>query len=112
MNIESLRELALSFPGVEEYLPFGPDNLAFKIDQKIFLLIPLDISPLRFNVKCDPDVAIQYREKYASVLPGYHMNKKHWNTVIDDGSIPDSLIKKMVEDSYALVAKDKTYCKK
>lgn len=111
MNIEELREFALTFPGVEEYLPFGPDNLAFKVNDKIFLLAPMDINPLRFNVKCDPALALEYREKYPSVLPGYHMNKKHWNTVIADGSLPGDLIKKMIEDSYLLVSKNKSFQK-
>ena len=88
MDIEQLRLYALQLPNVEETLPFGLDNLVFKIKGKMFLLLPLNNSPLQFNVKCNPEVAIELREQYPhSVLPGYHMNKKHWNTIVVDGSL-------------------------
>ena len=103
MNIESLREYCLSKPGAEETLPFGPDNLVYKIKGKIFLITGLDSAQLRFNVKCDPEKAIELRDRYDAVQPGYHMNKKHWNTVIVDGSIPMGLLKEMIDDSYNLV---------
>ncbi|HMG66403.1 MAG TPA: MmcQ/YjbR family DNA-binding protein [Chitinophagaceae bacterium] len=105
MNIESLREYCLSKPGVEETLPFGPDTLVYKINGKIFLLTSLDEEQLSFNVKCDPDLAIELREQYASVLPGYHMNKKHWNTITVDGSVPSKLLKDWIDHSYDLVSK-------
>ncbi|HET6996414.1 MAG TPA: MmcQ/YjbR family DNA-binding protein [Chitinophagaceae bacterium] len=103
MNIESLREYCLSKPGAEETLPFGPDTLVFKVNGKIFLLAGMDDEPLSFNVKCDPDKAIELRERFACVLPGYHMNKKHWNTIIVDGSVSPKQIKEWIDDSYHLV---------
>jgi predicted DNA-binding protein (MmcQ/YjbR family) len=104
MDIEQLRSYCLAKPGVEETLPFGPDVLVFKVMGKLFLLCPLDTEGLQFNVKCDPDLAVELREQYASVLPGYHMNKKHWNTVMVDGSIPVKTLKEWVDHSYTLVA--------
>ena len=104
MDIEQLRAYALNKPGVEETLPFGPDTLVFKVNGKIFLLTGLDSSPLQFNVKCDPDNAIELREQYPlSVLPGYHMNKKHWNTIIVDGTLSNKQLQGFIEDSYTLV---------
>lgn len=103
MNIELIREYCLSKSGVEESLPFGPDTLVFKTSGKIFLLTSLDSDELRFNVKCDPDKAIQLREEFSCVLPGYHMNKKHWNTIIVDGSVPDKQLKGWIDHSYDLV---------
>lgn len=107
MNIESLRDYCLSKPGAEEALPFGPDTLVFKVNGKAFLLVGLDSEDLRFNVKCDPDLALELREQYPCVLPGYHMNKKHWNTVVVDGSIPVSTLKEFINHSYSLVAEPK-----
>jgi len=104
MNVEELRDYTLSFKDVEESFPFGEDTLVFKTNNKIFLLISLSAVPLQFNVKCDPEKAVELREKYASVIPGYHMNKKHWNTVIGDGSVPRDEIKEFIKDSYNLVA--------
>lgn len=104
MDIETLREYCLARPGTEETLPFGPDTLVFKVNNKIFLLVGLDSDPLRFNVKCDPEKAIELREEYSCVLPGYHMNKKHWNTIIVDGSVPARQLKEWIDDSYRLVA--------
>lgn len=108
MNIETLREYCLCKPGVEETLPFGPDTLVFKAFGKIFLLTSLDEEQLRFNVKCDPEKAIELREEFSSVLPGYHMNKKHWNTIIVDGSVSLKQIKEWIDHSYDLVTKKKT----
>lgn len=105
MNIETIREYILQKPSVTEGFPFGEDTLVFKVNGKIFLLAGLDSSPLQFNVKCDPEKAIQLREDHPeSVLPGYHMNKKHWNTIIVDGRLAGRLVKEMIDDSYALVA--------
>lgn len=106
MNIETIREYCLSKPGVEETLPFGPDTLVYKSGGKIFLLMGLDQTPLRFNVKCDPDKAIELREEYPCVQPGYHMNKKHWNTIIVDGSVSTRQLKDWIDHSYSLVTKD------
>jgi len=108
MNIETLREYALQKPAVTEGFPFGEDTLVFKVNGKVFLLAGLDHAPLQFNVKCDPDKAIELREAYPqAVLPGYHMNKKHWNTVVVDGSLSGKQLKEMVDESYNLVAKKK-----
>jgi predicted DNA-binding protein (MmcQ/YjbR family) len=105
MNIEAIREYILQKPSVTEGFPFGEDTLVFKVKDKIFLLAGLDNSPLQFNVKCDPDKAIELRDEYPeSVLPGYHMNKKHWNTILVDGRLSAKQLKEMIDDSYALVA--------
>ena len=104
MNIETIREYILQKPEVTEGFPFGEDTLVFKVNEKIFLLAALDSSPLQFNVKCDPDKAIELRAEYPeSVLPGYHMNKKHWNTIIVDGRLSAKQLKEMIDDSYDLV---------
>lgn len=104
MNIETLREYCLSKPDAEETLPFGPDTLVYKVGGKIFLLTGLDNEDLRFNIKCDPDKAIELREEHGCVLPGYHMNKKHWNTVVVDGSVSNQLLKEWIDHSYNLIA--------
>ena len=104
MDIEQLRTYALSKPDVEEALPFGPDTLVYKVNGKIFLLTGLDSFPLQFNIKCDPDNAIELREQYPlCILPGYHMNKKHWNTVIVDGTLTNKQLQEFIDDSYNLV---------
>ena len=103
MNIETLRDYCLSKPGAEETLPFGPDTLVYKINGKVFLLVGLDAEDLRFNVKCDPDKAIELRDEYACVLPGFHMNKKHWNTVSAVSPLHDSLYESWIRHSYDLV---------
>lgn len=108
MNIESLRNYCLTKPYVEEGFPFGETTLVFKTNNKIFLLASLDAQPLQFNAKCNPEKAIELRETYPeAVLPGYHMNKKHWNTVIIDGTLSSKEIKEMINDSYELVASKK-----
>jgi predicted DNA-binding protein (MmcQ/YjbR family) len=107
MNIESLREYCLSKPGAEETLPFGPDTLVYKIGGKAFLLTGLDSPDLRFNVKCDPDKAIELREEFPCVQPGYHMNKKHWNTILVDGSVSSKQLKEWIDTSYNLIARKK-----
>jgi predicted DNA-binding protein (MmcQ/YjbR family) len=104
MNIESLREYCLSKPGVIEGLPFGEDTLVFKVGNKIFILTSLE-KPISFNAKCEPDQAIEFREKFSEIIPGYHMNKKHWNTVYYNGSLPEKLLKEMIDYSYDLVFK-------
>ena len=103
MDIESLREYCLSKANVEEALPFGPDTLVYKTGGKAFLLVGMDNSPLRFNVKCDPALAEELREEYPCVLPGYHMNKKHWNTIVVDGSVNNRQLKEWIDHSYELV---------
>lgn len=108
MDIESLREYCLSKPGAEETQPFGPDTLVYKIKGKIFLLVGLDEEELKFNVKCDPDRAIDLRERHPCVQPGYHMNKKHWNTIHVDGSVSSQLLKEWIDHSYDLVSGNKS----
>jgi len=103
MNIETLRTYCLKKKAVTEEFPFGPDTLVFKVKGKVFLLTSLDGEGLQFNVKCDPDKAVDLRDRYDAVQPGYHMNKKHWNTVIVDGSISTQLLKEMIDHSYELV---------
>lgn len=103
MNIEELREYCISKKGVTESLPFGPETLVFKVMGKAFLLTGMDGRPLQFNVKCDPEKAIELREKYNCVIPGYHMNKKHWNTIIVDDSVSIKLLNEWITDSYNLV---------
>ncbi len=104
MNAEELREYCLHKTGTEESFPFGPDTLVFKVNGKVYLLVSLDEHPLRFNVKCNPDKAIELREEFPhSVLPGYHMNKKHWNTIVVDGTLSNHLLKECIDDSYTLV---------
>ena len=103
MNIEELRDYALSLKDVTESFPFGEDTLVFKTNSKIFLLVSLSSLPLQFNVKCNPDYAVELREQYPlSILPGYHMNKKHWNTIIADGALSSTQLKQFIKDSYQL----------
>src|SRR5688572_30495334 len=90
MDIEQLRDYCLSKPDTEECLPFGPDNLVFKVNNKMFLLASLDESPLRFNAKCDPEKALELRESFSCIIPGYHMSKIHWNTIIIDGTLSNN----------------------
>ena len=108
MDIETLHEYCLTKKGVTEGFPFGEDVLVLKVMNKMFLLVPLSESPLQFNAKCDPDKAIELREQYDAIQPGYHMNKQHWNTVIADGILSNALIKEMIDDSYDLVVKSLT----
>lgn len=102
MDIEYLREYALNKEGATEGTPFGDDTLVYKVYGKIFMLMSLD-TPLQINLKCDPELAIELREKYESIIPGYHMNKTHWNTIIIDGSVPVREILKLIDHSYSLV---------
>jgi predicted DNA-binding protein (MmcQ/YjbR family) len=102
MDIVTLREYCLSKSNVTESFPFGEETLVFKVKGKIFALANLD-SDLSVNLKCDPSFALELREKYSAVNPGYHMNKKHWNTVLLDGSIPDKELFLWIDHSYDLV---------
>ncbi len=104
MNIEDLRSYCIAKPGTDESFPFGNDTLVFKVHGKVFALMGLSSDDLRINLKCDPSLAIELRETYPSVQPGYHMNKKHWNTVYIDGSVEEKQIKKWIDHSYQLVA--------
>ncbi len=107
MNIEDLRLYALSKPNSDESFPFGDATLVFKTNGKLFLLVSMDSHPLQFNVKCDPERAEELREEHDAVIPGYHMNKKHWNTIIVDGSLNAQFIRLQVDHSYELVAGSK-----
>lgn len=106
MNIEILREYCISKRNVTEGFPFGDDTLVFKTVGRIFALVNME-GELSINLKCDPALAIELRERYSSVVPGYHMNKKHWNTVYIDGSVPDKEVYSWIDHSYDLVIKKK-----
>jgi predicted DNA-binding protein (MmcQ/YjbR family) len=103
MDPAELRDHCLSYPGAEETFPFGGRTSVFKVAGKMFALSQLGADSLQVSVKCEPRLAELLRETYAAVLPGYHLNKRHWNTVVIDGSLSDPVIRNMVEDSYDLV---------
>ena len=103
MDLEDVREYCLKKRGVTEGLPFGEDTLVFKVAGKIFAIASLDKVPPRMNLKCDPEVALDLRDRYEDVTPGYHMNKKHWNTVALTGRIQDAELRRMIDHSYDLV---------
>jgi predicted DNA-binding protein (MmcQ/YjbR family) len=105
MDLAQFREYCLSKPCATEGTPFGPAVLVFKVSGKMFALAALDDVPTTVNLKCDPDLALELRDRYEQVTPGYHMNKKHWNTVEIEGGIPDPELRKMIDHSYDLVAK-------
>ena len=104
MNIEEIRLYCLDNKVVTEGFPFDDTTLVFKVAGKMFALLSLDNHSL--NLKCDPDIAIELREHYNAVLPGYHMNKKLWNTVVLDGSIPDNLIRDWIDNSYGIIVEN------
>jgi predicted DNA-binding protein (MmcQ/YjbR family) len=105
MTLEFARNYCLSKPGVTEEMPFGDTVLVYKVMGKIFALIPLDTPELQMNLKCDPEVAAELRVEWPCVLPGYHMNKRHWNTIVADYALPDHLWLSWVDDSYRLVTR-------
>ena len=100
---DELRERCLELPGTNEEFPFRPDLSVFKVAGKVFAITALEERPLRVSLKCEPALAEQLRDTYAAVRPGYHLNKRHWNTVRIDGSLPAQLVRDLVEDSYDLV---------
>jgi predicted DNA-binding protein (MmcQ/YjbR family) len=102
MNIETLRDYCLSKPHTREGTPFDEHTLVFYVGDKIFALVPIDEEKLQVNLKCDPAYAMELREQFESVRPGYHMNKKHWNTVLVE-SLKDEFLRKLIDDSYVLV---------
>lgn len=102
MDIETLREYALGKNNVTEETPFGDDVLVYKVSGKIFMMMNFE-SPFEVSLKCDPELAFEYREHYESVSPGYHMNKTHWNTVTSNGDVNLVLMKKMIDHSYELI---------
>ena len=104
MTPQELRALCLSFNAAVEEVPFNPDTSVFKVLGKLFALTNLDARPLSVNLKCDPEDAVRLRAEHPGlIVPGYHMNKRHWNTVTVDGELPDRLVRELVEDSYDLV---------
>jgi predicted DNA-binding protein (MmcQ/YjbR family) len=105
MDLARFREYCLSKPRATEGTPFGPNVLVFKVGGRMFALAALDEVPTTANLKCDPDLALDLRDRYEQVQPGYHMNKKHWNTVEIESGIPDAEVRKMIDHSYELVTK-------
>jgi predicted DNA-binding protein (MmcQ/YjbR family) len=105
VTAEELREHCLSLAGAEETFPFGAEVSVFKVGGKMFALSRLDTEPLQVSVKCEPELAEQLRVTYPAIAPGYHLNKRHWNTITFDGSVSDAMVRDLVEDSYALVTR-------
>jgi len=106
MNADAIREYCLKKKGkITEGFPFGEGVLVFKVEGKMFLLMSLDEHPVTMNVKCDPELAVDLRERYEAVRPGYHMNKTHWNTVVLDGSIPPQELRSMIDHSYEQIVR-------
>lgn len=103
MNVENIQQNCLSFKGVTEDMPFGDTTLVFRVAGKIFALMSLDENECRVNLKCAPDYAIELREKYEDIIPGYHMNKKHWNTVYCERGLDDKLIRQLLQHAHQLV---------
>ena len=103
MNSAELRDHCLSYPGARETFPFGPETSVFKVGGKMFALSQLGADSLRVSLKCEPQLAEALRQTYAAVLPGYHLNKRHWNTVVIDGSLSAQMLEDLIEDSYDLV---------
>ena len=104
MNIEIFREYCLSKKGVEETFPFGEDTLVFKVMGKVFAITSLE-NPNSINLKCDPDRSIEQRERHVEIQPGFHMNKKHWNTVTTNDGLREAMIRELIDHSYGLVVK-------
>ena len=103
LTAERLKALCLDQPSAEETFPFNAELSVFKVGGKVFALTDLDATPLRISLKCVPEVATKLRVEYPAITGGYHLNKQHWNTVLIDGSVPDDLVREMIEDSYDLV---------
>ena len=101
--MEQLREFLLAFPGVTEEQPFGPEVVVYKVMGKMFALVDYDSVPPTMNLKCDPDRALDLRDSYESIRPGYHMNKRHWNTLDLNGTLRSALLAELIQHSYDLV---------
>lgn len=99
----TLSAILHSLPHAEETTPFGPEHLVHKVGGRIFAIHSPMEDPIRLNLKCDPDRAVELRKEHEAVIPGYHMNKRHWNTLILDGSLPAGLVKELIRHSYDLV---------
>jgi len=104
MDAAELRRWCLAQAGAVEDFPFGPEHSVFKVGGRIFALSALDRTPLEVSVKCEPELAVELRDSYRAIRPGYHLNKRHWNTITLDASLPDQLVRDLIEDSYDLVA--------
>ncbi|MHA8065356.1 MmcQ/YjbR family DNA-binding protein [Aquirufa sp. ROCK2-A2] len=106
MYLDEIVEFALSLPNAEETMPFGPNHLVMKVNNKMLLLLDLESMPIQFNVKCQPEKAIELREDFPeSIFPGWHMNKKHWNTILVNAQLSQQQIKDFILHSYQLVKK-------
>ena len=104
MTADSLRRWCLARPSAVEEFPFGPETSVFKVEKKLFAISALGASPLKVSLKCEPELAEELRGSYPdAIAPGYHLNKRHWNTVLCDGTLPDAMVRDMVEDSYDLI---------
>ncbi len=103
MTPDTLKAFCLGLNGSVETFPFSPELSVFKVGGKVFALTDLAGEPLKVSLKCDPELAVQLREQYPAIVPGWHLNKRHWNTVTLDGSVPDALLRELVEDSYDLI---------
>ena len=103
MNADELKAACLALPGAVEDFPFGDEVSVFKVAGKMFALSELDGEPLQLSIKCEPELAVQLRAAHPAIGPGYHLNKRHWNTVTLDGSLPDQMVTDMLGDSYELV---------
>jgi predicted DNA-binding protein (MmcQ/YjbR family) len=103
MTPAALRRECLRMPGATEDFPFSPETSVFKVGGKVFAITALEGRPLSVSLKCEPDLAEQLRADYPAITPGYHLNKRHWNTVVLDGSLPERMVRDMIEDSYDLV---------
>ena len=103
MERRELRSACLGLPGASEEFPFGDEVSVFKVGGKMFALCRLDGEPLQLSLKCDPDLAVQLRAAHPAIAPGYHLNKRHWNTVTLDGSLPEQMVTDLLTDSYDLV---------
>lgn len=107
MNIEAFRNYCIQKKGVTEETPFGPDTLVFKVMNKVFAITDINTFEL-INLKCDPERAVLLREEYDAIIPGYHMNKKHWNSLVMNGSLSDTLIHELIDHSYELIVRSLT----
>ncbi len=108
MYLDTIRQYCLDKPATTESLPFDEHTLVFKVGSKMFALVSLNTEPLRINLKCDPERAVILRERYPQIMPGYHMNKKHWNTIVVDGILSPLFINELIDHSYHLVVKSLT----
>lgn len=103
MDADDLKAACLALTGAAETFPFNPRTSVFKVGGKVFALSALDSDPLSVSLKCDPELAVRLRAQYPAITAGYHLNKRHWNTVLLDGSVPEAMVRDMIEDSYDLV---------